>query len=314
MTSGSLCAAYLAPEGFVQELRDELGDVRREHGRLLVCDGPAREVSWAENIWCDAREISIESIGAGAKALRALQRNWALYSEGHHRRAALLAEKLPHVSAKPLEFGAPVPAAPMGSWTLLDAKTLLAAPTCTSAFANGRLQFIEDRESAPSRAYLKAWEAISLLERRPLAGERTLDLGSCPGGWTWVLAKLGLEVISVDKAPLDTKIAAMEGVHYRGVSAFSLEPDELGPIDWLFCDIACYPERLLTMVRRWLAAGTVKRFVCTLKFQGETDHATARAFAELPNSRVVHLHHNKHELTWFMLPADERLPLRVPAQ
>jgi 23S rRNA (cytidine2498-2'-O)-methyltransferase len=37
--------------------------------------------------------------------------------------------------------------------------------------------------------------------------------------------------------------------------------------------------------------------VCTLKFQGATDHAVQAAFAALPG-KLVHLHHNKHELTW----------------
>lgn len=306
--SADFCA-YLAPEGFEQELRDELGRVRAEYGRLLLADGPPRKVAWADNIWCDPRELRIESIGAGAKALRALQRNWALLPLSHHRRASLLQAKLPHVSAKSLDFGAQVPAAPMGSWAMLDANTLLASPTCTSAFANGALSFNEDRESAPSRAYLKAWEAITLLERRPRAGEHALDLGSCPGGWTWVLASMGLRVTSVDKAPLAPEIEAMAGVEFRGVSAFSLDPLELGEVDWLFCDIACYPERLLTMIKRWLAAGNCPRFVCTLKFQGSTDHATARAFASIPGSRLLHLHHNKHELTWIKLPEGETLPL-----
>ncbi len=314
MRPSSDLAAYLAPEGFVQELRDELGDVHAEYGRLLLAKGAPRAASWAENIWCDPVELKITSIGEGAKMLRTMQRSWALYPFSCHRRAALLQSKLPHVGGKPIEFGATLPGSPLGSWTLLDPNTLLCAPTCTSAVPNGELKFIEDRESAPSRAYLKAWEAITLLERRPQLGERALDLGSCPGGWTWVLAKLGLEVISVDKAPLDSKIAALPGVDFRAVSAFSLEPSELGQIDWLFCDIACYPSRLLTMIQRWLEAGTVKRFICTLKLQGETDHETVRAFAAIPGSRVVHLHHNKHELTWIKLAEGEQLPLLPLAQ
>ncbi len=305
----STFSAYVAPLGFVPELRKELGRPLAEFGRLLIAEGPPRPVAWAENIWCDPVVLEIESIGAGARALRLMQRSWAHFPISHHRRASLLTDKLPHVGAKPLEFGAAVPGSPLGSWGLLDATTMIAAPTCTSAFPNGELRFVEDRESAPSRAYLKAWEAITLLGRRPEAGERAIDLGSSPGGWTWVLASLGLSVISVDKAPLATSVAADPLVRYESVSAFSIDPKDLEPLDWLFCDIACYPERLLGMVRRWLEAGTCPRFVCTLKFQGETDHETARQFAALPHSRLVHLHHNKHELTWIHLPQGEALPL-----
>jgi 23S rRNA (cytidine2498-2'-O)-methyltransferase len=42
-------------------------------------------------------------------------------------------------------------------------------------------------------------------------------------------------------------------------------------------------------------------FLCTLKFQGETDHATARAFAAIPGSQLLHLSCNKHELTWALV-------------
>ena len=59
--------------------------------------------------------------------------------------------------------------------------------------------------------------------------------------------------------------------------------------------------RLFRLVERWRASGLVKNFVCTIKFQGETDHETARAFAALPGATVLHLHNNKHELT-FLLP------------
>ena len=74
-----------------------------------------------------------------------------------------------------------------------------------------------------------------------------------------------------------------------------------GDIDWLFCDVACYPERLWSMIERWLERGVCRNFVCTLKFQGETDFDTADTFASVPGSRLTHLSHNKHELTWLLL-------------
>jgi 23S rRNA (cytidine2498-2'-O)-methyltransferase len=224
-----------------------------------------------------------------------------LYSHAHHRRAALIAEQLPKVSAKPLVFGAPAPQAPLGSWTLLDPDTVLASPRCSSPFPNGEASFVEDRQAPPSRAYLKLWELFTLLGERPGPGERCLDLGSSPGGWTWVLQRLGADVISVDKAPLDPRVAALPGVEVRRESAFGLTPKSVGGINWLFSDVVCYPERLLGLVERWLAAANCRRFVCTIKFQGSTDHETTRRFAAIPGSRLLHLHQNKHELTWIRL-------------
>ena len=94
----------------------------------------------------------------------------------------------------------------------------------------------------------------------------------------------------------------MPGVDWRGESAFALKPESIGPVDWLSSDIVCYPARLLRLVETWRASGLVKTFVCTLKFQGATDHEAAAAFAAIPGARLMHLHHNKHELT-FMLSA-----------
>src|SRR5882672_9016194 len=294
-----MTTAYLAAEGFESQLREELqraGVEMRPHERLLVADA-AVPAAWAANIWYDCVELPVTSIGEAAKALRDVQRNWAMYAPLHHRRSALIEERLPHVSAKPIVFPAAAPTAPLGSWTLLAPDRLLMAARCSSPFPNGEVAFIEDKTGPPNRAYLKLWEALVRLGHWPRPGERCLDLGASPGGWTWVLAKLGAEVVAIDKALLDPKVAAMPGVEWRGESAFALEPTSVGPVDWLFSDIVCYPERLLRLIERWRASGLVKRFVCTIKFQGATDHDSAAAFAALPGARVLHLHHNKHELT-----------------
>jgi len=293
--------AYLAAEGFVDELAEELGALERVHGRLLIAAGTARPAAWAANVWLDPQEIPVASISDAAAKLRAIQRNWAVYAPVLHRRALLIQEQLPKVSARPLVFGTPGPTAPLGSWTLLDAGTVLAAPHCTSLFPNGEAHFVEDRLAPPSRAYLKLWEALTLIGHRPTPGETCIDLGSSPGGWSWALQQMGARVISVDKAKLTPQIAGLPGVEHRQESAFALDPHAVGPVDWLFSDVVCYPARLLTLVERWLAAGACQRLVCTLKFQGATDHAVARRFAAIPGSQLRHLFHNKHELTWIKL-------------
>jgi 23S rRNA (cytidine2498-2'-O)-methyltransferase len=298
--------AYLAAEGFADELARELGQVEFACERLLVAPGPARPAAWAQNIWLDPRELRVASIADAARQLRAIQRNWAPHAPRLHRRAMLIQAQLPVVSAKPLVFGAAPPAAPLGSWTLLDASTVLASPRCASPFPNGEARFVEDRSGPPSRAYLKLWEALTLIGRRPAPGEVCLDLGSSPGGWSWALQRMGARVISVDRAPLAPEIAGLPGIEHRRESAFALDPlgvgpTAVGPIDWLFSDVVCYPARLLALVQRWLAAGTCHRFVCAIKFQGETDHMTAARFAAIPGSTLRHLFHNKHELTWIKL-------------
>jgi 23S rRNA (cytidine2498-2'-O)-methyltransferase len=298
-------SAYLAADGFERDLAEELRRagirVAAWHGRLALSPDPPRPAAWALDVWTQPREIAASSVKAAADALRAIQRNWAGYTSAHHRRSTLIAERLPPVKARPLVFPEPAPASHLGAWTLLAPERLLASPTKTSPFVNGEIAFVEDRKGPPSRAYLKLWEALTRIGRHPMAGETCLDLGASPGGWTWALARLGARVVAVDKAPLEARVAAMPGVSVRQESAFGLEPREEPTVDWLFSDVICYPARLLALVRRWIAAGKARNVVCTLKFQGETDHDVAAEFAAIEGAVLFHGAHNKHELMFARL-------------
>ncbi len=295
---------YLAARGFEQDLLEEL----KLHGvrvlevkeRLVLAEGLFRS-AWAQNIWLEPFFQPITSVGDAVRTLKSIQRNWKLHAVDLHRRAALIEQQLPPVKARPLAFGQAAPTAPLGSWTLWDHDTLLVSAKCSSAFPDGEVLFEEDKINPPSRAYLKLWETFTLLGKGPQPGELCLDLGSAPGGWTWVVASLGARVFSIDKSPIDPRVAAMPGVDHCLGSGFGLEPHTAGRVDWLFSDMACYPGRLLGTVRQWLEAGAAENFVCTLKLQGRTDHAVVQAFREIPGSQVIHLSCNKHELTWMSL-------------
>jgi 23S rRNA (cytidine2498-2'-O)-methyltransferase len=295
-------AAYLAAEGFETPLAEELARlgvaVQAWHGRLALSPDPPVHAAWALDVWTAPVEHAAPSVKAAADVLRGIQRNWSAYAAAHHRRMALIGERLPPVKARPLVFPEPAPTSHLGAWTLLAPDRLLASATKSSPFPNGECSFVEDHIGPPSRAYLKLWEACTVFRRCPGPGETCVDLGAAPGGWTWALAKLGATVIAVDRAPLGPTVAAMPGVHIRTESAFGLAPE---PVDWLCCDVVAYPSRLLALVRHWIEAGVAKHIVCTIKFQGETDHAAAEAFAALDGAHVQHLFHNKHELT-FMWP------------
>lgn len=295
--------AYLAPEGFVPELATELGEdtIIEVYDRLVLSKGAPRKTVWAENTWLNPRWIDISSIGDAAKKLRDIQRNWAQLPFDFHRRSKLIAEKLPHVSAKPLKFGAPLITAPLGSWCLIKENLLLASPACSEPVPNGAYIFEENRTEPPNRAYLKLWEALTRCGKMPKEGDICLDLGASPGGWTWVLQGLGATIISVDKAPLAPHIAALPHVKHMEQSAFALKPADVGPIDWLFSDIICYPERLLRLINEWREAKLARNFVTTIKFQGDTDFNAIQSFLDIEGSYAIHLYNNKHEITWFFL-------------
>ncbi len=196
--------AYLACEGFEHLLAQELeGLAYTRYERLFVLEQkPSQPIYWWDNCWEELYLIECPSITAGAKALKSLQRSWWPYSWQLFRRAALLQEALPFISSRPLTFGKASPASPLGSWTLLNEQLILASPRCQSPRPNGMWEFVEDKVGPPSRAYLKLWEVFSRFGKAPAPGERCLDLGASPGGWSWVLRQCQARVHAYDRSPL----------------------------------------------------------------------------------------------------------------
>jgi 23S rRNA (cytidine2498-2'-O)-methyltransferase len=65
--------------------------------------------------------------------------------------------------------------------------------------------------------------------------------------------------------------------------------------------VICYPDKLWAWLLPWLDTPTVRHFVITMKMQGDDcDWDTLAQFAAVPGSRLMHLYHNKHELTWLL--------------
>jgi 23S rRNA (cytidine2498-2'-O)-methyltransferase len=304
-TPDQTCTAYLAADGYEQQLIDELRllevNITDAVGRLFITAQAPVSAAWSLNTWFDAEIVEIASIGDAAKQLRARQRNWACYDADHRGRSKLITEKLPYLSFRALELGESAPTSPLGSFTLLTPTTMLLAGNCSSPFPNGQPTFVEDRLGPPNRAYLKLWESLALLRRTPAPGERCLDLGASPGGWTWTLAKFGATVHAIDRSPLDPKVTAMRNVTFTAESAFGLDPRAYGRVEWLCSDVIGYPDRILRMVTNWYDYADT--MICTIKLQGETDHESVQPFKELPGGRVIHLAHNKHELTFIKSPA-----------
>jgi 23S rRNA (cytidine2498-2'-O)-methyltransferase len=298
----SKARVFLAPEGFEKELQHEIvaagGKVLAQKERLLISAPFVGTPVWARCEWLNSVWIPSDSIGMGAKGLAKLNRRTALYSAEFHRRAELIQEQVSKRKTAPVPFLGDLPEKKYGAWSLWDKDLILAAATTSSPWPLGEFEFQEDRESSPSRAYLKLWEVFTCHIKPPKINEYCLDLGACPGGWTWVLSELGCEVLAIDRSELAPEIASRENVEFRKQSAFAIEPKDVPKVDWLFSDLICYPDRLFKYLEKWRALEDRPNFVCTLKFQGPTDFDAIRAFQAIPGSKVIHLVHNKHEVTW----------------
>ena len=298
----------------------------RWYGDLLYCpDYTVSDIKhvpyWARTAMTEPFILNFESIGEAARALKEIQRNWAPYQYQLFRRGALIQEKLPYINLKDRQFikedavtgekkfALEIPDSPMGLYTLIDDKTLIASASTSSSLPGGACNFVEDHENPPSRAYLKIQESLTMARHffkaeLPAAGSRCFEAGACPGGWTWVLRELGADVYAVDRAELVPSLMQDPHVIFQAHDAFTLKPEEIcqamntEKLDWVFSDVICYPERLFEWVNMWLKSGRTKNMICTIKMQGAINWSLVQQFADIPGSRVLHLNYNKHELTW----------------
>ena len=247
--------------------------------------------------------IDFESVSDAANALKSIQRSWAPYSYTLFRRSTLIQEKLPYVNLKNRDFPFDIPKTPIGLYTLIDEHTMIASALTDSNLPAGTITWNEDHVNPPSRAYLKIQESLTLARHffgveMPGVGSRCFEAGACPGGWTWVLANLGACIFAVDRSPLVDSLMNNPLVTFQAHDAFTLKPDALGEFDWIFSDVISYPERLYAWVCMWLESKKVRNMICTIKMQGEINWPLVQKFASIPDSRVVHLNYNKHELTF----------------
>jgi len=160
---------------------------------------------------------------------------------------------------------------------------------------------VERDRTPPSRAYQKAEEAFQWMGAAPAAGERVVDLGGAPGGWSYTALRRGAEVLAVDRAPLEPPVKGHPNLVELQGDAFRYAPPI--PVDWLLCDVIAEPRRSLGLVAEWLERGWARNLVVTIKFKGTGDYGllgsleSAFEKARPTFARVKHLAHNKNEVT-----------------
>lgn len=301
--------AYLSFLGFEEELAKELAHanirVTKTCGRLFLTETFNQNIIWAQDIWQNYQLLEIASVGDAVKKLKSYGNRWCGFHQDNFRRAELIQEQVFKHRSKPIEYLQyeqneifQTPTTEWMAWSLIEKNLILCSQKTKSFVPLNKIEFVEDKINPPSRAYLKLWEVFTVHGQRPKKNEIVVDFGSCPGGWTWVLANLGCQVISIDKAKIDDRLLKRSEVRFLKKDAFTLKPKDIGKIDWFFSDIICYPKDLYELIQEWLNSGLCQKFVCTIKFQGETDFEYTDKFLQIPNSQVVHLSANKHEVTW----------------
>jgi 23S rRNA (cytidine2498-2'-O)-methyltransferase len=168
---------------------------------------------------------------------------------------------------------------------------------------------------APSRSVLKLAEAFEVFlsdEEKTQwikQGMHAVDLGAAPGGWTWHLVQLGMQVVAVDNGPLKGVVAEHPSVKHLRQDGFRYRPKHT--VDWLVCDMVEQPGRVAALVSDWVASGATNRAIFNLKLPMKK---RVEALAEALNGiravldkkgfkyrlQAKQLYHDREEVTVFL--------------
>lgn len=301
MNPGQLC--IIAKE-FKKELLEELSflGLTKLYATDLTLGVQEDQVepAWAQSVWRDVQTIEIDSIGDAQRKLKAISPLWRYHGDQFNRRGALIAEGLNlGKPARPYRFPSRGEKDPPPVFTMAESGLIYYSRKIRRPSYDGKVSFFEDKITAPSRAYLKLWEALTIIGDWPRKEDHVVDLGSSPGSWSWALAELGAHVLSIDRSPLSDQLRKYKNIEFTKGDAFSFEPRKM---DWVFSDVICFPDKLYEYIRRWIDSGHCGKFVCSVKFTGSPDYRIIDQFRKLPHSRILHLSHNKNEVTWMSHP------------
>lgn len=174
-----------------------------------------------------------------------------------------------------------------------------------------RLKFPFD---APSRSTLKLEEAILTFIPRKEEEKRLndsmvgVDLGACPGGWTYQLVKRGLFVYAVDHGKMAESLHETGRIEHCAEDGFKFQPPKRKKIDWLVCDMVEQPSRITNLIGKWLVNGWCRETIFNLKLPMKKRYQEVvqclSNLAEILNQKGLtfkiqakHLYHDREEIT-----------------
>lgn len=179
-----------------------------------------------------------------------------------------------------------------------------------------RLKFPSD---APSRSTLKLEEAILKLlppnsqQEIIVKGMSAVDLGACPGGWTYQLVKRGVRVEAIDNGEIAESLMQTGLVKHFAQDGFTYQPQD-GHVDWLVCDMIEKPDRVSNLMTKWLterkATSAIfnlklpmqKRYDTVVQSINELEQALAKKQIDYQLS-AKHLYHDRDEITVAVITA-----------
>ncbi|MFC0309646.1 23S rRNA (cytidine(2498)-2'-O)-methyltransferase RlmM [Gallibacterium trehalosifermentans] len=167
---------------------------------------------------------------------------------------------------------------------------------------------------APSRSTLKLEEAIKTFLTEKEEAERlneqqyAVDLGACPGGWTYQLVRRGLFVYAVDHGKVAESLQETGRVEHCPEDGFKFQPPKKRKIDWLVCDMVEQPIRIAELIAKWLVNGWCQETIFNLKLPMKKRYIEVQKCLFLIEQRLIdadldyqmqakHLYHDREEIT-----------------
>ncbi|AUJ69157.1 23S rRNA (cytidine(2498)-2'-O)-methyltransferase RlmM [Pseudoalteromonas sp. NC201] len=166
---------------------------------------------------------------------------------------------------------------------------------------------------APSRSTLKLDEAFHVFvpkdqqEIRVRAGMRAVDLGACPGGWTYQLVRRGMFVASIDNGPMNDDLMETGQVKHYREDGFKYRPEKRN-IDWLVCDMVEKPTRVADLMVDWVVNAFARELIFNLKLPMKKRfdsvyecltliHEELQKYNVDYEIQAKHLYHDREEVT-----------------
>lgn len=112
----------------------------------------------------------------------------------------------------------------------------------------GGVQPIQPKYEPVSRAYYKAAEAIAWSGFNLQPGDLCVEVGSAPGGACGRLLELGMQVIGIDPAEMDPRIAGHPQFRHIRARAGDLPRSEFSGAKWMLVDSNVKPDKTLVTV------------------------------------------------------------------
>lgn len=182
-----------------------------------------------------------------------------------------------------------------------------------SPLPNGILR-LKAPADAPSRSSLKLEEAFQVFipkikhEERLRSGMHAVDLGACPGGWTYQLVRRGMFVQAIDNGAIADSLMETGQVQHFQADGFTYEPKKKN-VHWLVCDMVEKPQRVAELMADWIAKEWCVEAMFNLKLPMKSrydmlmecldfirDYLKANGCRKF-SLRAKHLYHDREEVT-----------------